>query len=137
MAKIENVPTVDLTKERETRTRLRAEFERLLSDLSAGGLSAHSPEDLNALAELLFGVTEQRKRLEREEKALKEELRRHFPKFSSALVLDGFIAVLDQRVRTDLDRTRLTEELGIEFVSRFTRTTEYETLVVKRNGGAA
>lgn len=133
--KTESKPIV-LSEEIVVRSRLKTEFERLLSDLSSGGLSVTGPQDLNALAELLFGVVEERKRLEKEEKALKAEIKRHFPSGIDLLPLEGFMVFIERSSRSYLDRERILAEIGQTFIDKFSYATDIESLKVKRIGGA-
>lgn len=119
---------INLNEEIELRARLRVEFERL----STKGLSPIGAQDLNALAELLHQVIETRKQAEKQEKELKAELRRHFLEGSEILDCGPLMAFVDRRTRTDLDRKALTEAFGADALAPFVRSTNYETLTLKK-----
>lgn len=118
---------VDLKTELELRARLQKEFDRL----HTSGFAVGRREDLEALAELLNHAIETRKQAEKQEKELKAELRRHF---TGQDVLDcgTLIAIIDRRTRKDLNRETLTAALGSDFLAGHTKTTNYETLTLKR-----
>jgi len=118
-------------EEFELRRKVSAELESFLRGLG-GGLTADTPKDLEALAELLLSVTEERKRLERDERLLKDELRRHFAEDSMVLMLGGLLVLREPRTRSDLDRKALTLALGADVVERYLRKTSYEIMTVKR-----
>lgn len=68
--------TINLSAEIKIREDLSQAFDSFLRSFK-GGLSAETPQDIEALAVLLAETIEARKRIEAEEKALKAELKRH------------------------------------------------------------
>jgi len=121
---------LNLTAEIEIRRAIGEKFDSLLEVLK-GGLTAQSAEDLDALAQLLLEVIEVRKRAEAEEKALKDELRRHFGE-SDVLTLASCVCLRDRRSRSSLDKEQMIADLGAALVGKYEKRTEYEVLSVKR-----
>lgn len=124
--------TINLKSELDLCERLRREFTILLASLSGLGVHATTKEDLDALSHLLFETTEARKILEKQEKELKAELKRHFAQGEAVLDCGPLIALLDLRIRTDLDREVLLKDFGPEFIERYSKKTAYETLTLKK-----
>lgn len=122
---------VNLAQEIEIRSRLTEQFGSFLAGLERG-LSADSAQDLTALAELLLETTEQRKVLEKQERLLKDELRRHFSPDASVLDLGSLLILRDKRGRTDVDREGLVRDCGTDFLARYLKRTEFEVLSVRK-----
>lgn len=128
----ENQPrAVNLPAEIEIRRALSVEFDLLLRSIEDGGLSATSPADLDSLVVLLAETIESRKSIEKQEKLLKGEVRRHFPEGSQLLDCPSAVAIVDSRSRTDLDRAAILRDFGQGFFDKYGKVTSYETLTAK------
>lgn len=128
----ENQPrAINLPAEIEIRRALSAEFEILLRSIESGGLSVTSPEDLDSLVVILAETIESRKSIEKQEKLLKGEVRRHFAEGSELLDCPSAMAILDHRSRTDLDRAAILRDFGQGFFDKYGKVTSYETLTAK------
>lgn len=129
------IKQIDLTIEIELRKRLNEQYDALARALTESPLSVVTPGDVEALALLLLETIESRKSIEKQEKQLKSELRRHFPDGADILIAGSVVAIIDRITRTDLDRELMTRELGPEFIARYAKKTEYEKLTLKKKGG--
>jgi hypothetical protein len=78
----------------------------------------------------LYQAIEQRKAAEKVEKELKGVIKEFMGK-DTMLSAGGYIVIVEDRVRTDLDRKALTIELGTEFLEKFTKTSHYDIMSVK------
>lgn len=96
-----------------------------------GGLTVTDSADLNALALLLVEVNEQRKSLEKQEKALKAEVKRHFADGSKILDLADVLVILDSSKTSSLDRDALVRDFGVDVIEKYTKTTHYDKVLVK------
>ena len=123
--------TINLTQEIENRSRVSDTFDRIVDSFTKG-LAPNSHEDLNTLALLLCEVREQTKLLQAHEEALKAELKRFFPKDSHVLDLTDVLVLLEPCSRVGLDKAKILTELGTDFVTKFSKTTEFEKLLAKR-----
>jgi hypothetical protein len=122
---------INLTEEIEIRRRLNAEFEQLLGVFSHG-LTPENKEDLDVLAQLLIKVREEMKLLSSQETQLKQEIRRFFPEGSYVLDLPQSVVILEPCERSSLDQAALQRDLGGDFLSKYTKTTQYEVMRAKR-----
>lgn len=88
-----------------------------------------SQATINAVAEL-FAIIEQRKALEKAEKALKSDIK---AVMGSALNLDAglYAVIISERSRSDLDKTALEHDMGHDFIVKYSKRTSYEILEVK------
>lgn len=125
---------IELTEELETRRRLNKVYDSFLKDLSNGGLSIESPSDLEALALLFLEVTEERKKAEKQEKILKEELKRHFPEGTQALPCGSCLLIRDSRTRSGFNKESFIRDFGTEAYGKYETQTTYEIFSVKRIG---
>lgn len=123
--------TINLVEEIETQRELNSLFDRIVADFTRGPASS-TPEDLDTLALLLNEVTEQRKLLEKQEKALKEKLKGFFPKGSNVLDLPSFVALLTPSSNSSIDRERLVADSGQDFVDHYMKTTYFDKLTLTR-----
>jgi len=124
---------VNLSAEIETRRALSVEFDLLLRSIENGGISVSSPADLNALVLLLAEVIETRKSAEKQEKALKDEVKRHFPEGGQILDCTSAIVLLDVRPRVNLDSEAIRKDFGQSFFDKYGKVTNpvYMTVKVK------
>lgn len=121
---------ISLPEETELRQRLNVTFDRLMSEIKAGRL-IQNESDLDALARVLYDVVESRKLNEVHEKTFKKELRRFIPEGKLILDLATTLITVDKRTRRDLDRERMMEDMGMEFMERYQTKCEYEILTVR------
>ncbi len=126
---------IDLSAELELRKRLNAEYDVLARALTESPLSVATPGDVEALALLLLETIESRKSIEKQEKQLKTELKRHFPEGAGILLAGSVVAILDLITRTDVDRELIERELGPTFLEKYSKKTQYEKLTLKKKGG--
>ncbi len=82
------------------------------------------------MVQQLNDIIELRKAQEKIEKELKATLK-EFMGTDSMLEAGSFIVLVEDRVRTDLDRKALTVELGLEFMDKFTKISHYDILTIK------
>ena len=84
------------------------------------------------LALKLFKTIENRKQIEKEESELKEQIKLIMGDETVLEAGEIFIS-LDERSRTDLDKNKMKEELGLELLKKFEKTSSFKVLsVVKK-----
>lgn len=84
------------------------------------------------LALKLFKTIENRKQIEKTETELKEQIKLIMGDETVLEAGDIFIS-LDERQRTDLDKAKMKEELGLELLKKFEKTSSFKVLsVVKK-----
>lgn len=80
----------------------------------------------------LYQTIEARKKLEKEEAQLKEEVKLIMGD-EKTLEADDFMVSLDERSRTDLDKKMMAESLGSDVLKKFEKTSSYYQMsVVKK-----
>lgn len=85
------------------------------------------------LAEKLFHAINLRKKFEAEETRLKKEVK---DLMGESLVLEAgnVIIMIDERIRTDIDKKSLISEMGKDVVSKFEVLRAYEVMNVRMKG---
>lgn len=127
----ESPKVLNLPAEIEIRHEISRAFDELLESMEAGDLKVLASSDLDGVVTLLAETIESRKSLEKQEKLLKAEVRRHFPAGSELLDCPSAVAIIDSRSRTDLDRAAILRDFGQGFFDKYGKVTEYETLTAK------
>lgn len=123
--------TVNLEMEIEIRRRAGEAFDQIIESLSRG-ISPEAKGDLDSLAILLQDTRDQIKLLQKQEEQIKFELKKCFPVGARTLDLPTSLVLLKPCSRSGLDKDKLTDEMGAQFVLKYTKTTEYEKLSVER-----
>lgn len=82
------------------------------------------------LAERLLKVIEARKELEKEEKALKDTVKEIMGN-EKMLEAGCVLILLDERERTDLDKKRMTADLGLELIKRYETHSSFQVMTVR------
>lgn len=89
-------------------------------------------EDKIKIIKKLYQTIEARKKLEKEEAQLKEEVKIIMGD-EKVLESENFVVSLDERSRTDLDKKLMIESLGSEVLKKFEKTSSYlQMSVVKK-----
>ncbi len=78
----------------------------------------------------LFEVIEARKVAEKLEKDLKTQIKAVMGE-DAILNAGDFCVVIETRNRTDLDKTAIAHDMGTEFITKYSKRSEYEILSVK------
>ena len=81
------------------------------------------------LAENLFKVIEARKELEKRETELKEQVKELMGE-ESILEAGSIFISFDERSRTDLDKKKMQQELGLELLKQFEKTSTFRVMQV-------
>lgn len=126
-----NAKVLNLREECELRAKLRESLTRTLSELTAAALAPAGESDLPDLTRLLFDTIEERKRLEEEERALKEVIR-GLSRDRSVTIQGDYVLIRETRTRSDLDREKIKREFGESVYEQLLRNTEYEVMSVKK-----
>lgn len=86
--------------------------------------------DVIAMVKNLAMLSQARKDAEQSEKELKERIKR---KMGSELVLEagGWVVVISQRTRKDLDKEAISHDHGMDFLKQYTKNTTYDVLELK------
>lgn len=82
------------------------------------------------LAERLLKVIETRKELEREEKALKDEVKELMGD-EKLLEAGPVLILLDDRQRTDLDKKRMVQDLGMDLIKQYETLSSFQVMTVR------
>ena len=118
----------------EIRRRASGAFDQIIESLSSS--LALKPtvkqrrDSLDALAVLLDETRAEIKALQKQEEAIKTELKLRMS--GNILDLPSALVLLDSVTRSGLDRDALLADQGVEFVARYTKMTTYDKLSVKR-----
>lgn len=84
------------------------------------------------LIERLAATIEARRKLDEEEKQIKDALKVIMKSLeTNVLATDKFVAILSNRFRTELDKHRLKITLGSDY-DLYMRKSEYQTLEIKK-----
>lgn len=83
------------------------------------------------LVKKLYQVIQERKQLEQTEKALKEEVRVVMGD-QVELVADDVVVTREEASRESIDKEALVEEMGKDFVAKFTKVSTFEKMQVKK-----
>jgi len=83
------------------------------------------------LAQDLFNAIELRKELEKKEKELKEQIKLIMGE-EKLLEAGSIFITLDDRERTDLDKKAMIQELGMDLIKRFEKTSSFVMMSVKQ-----
>lgn len=84
-------------------------------------------------AEILFNMIQERRKLERKEKDLKDHFKKMMENSGVTVMKVGdFIITLDDRKTTSIDRQMLAEELGINEAKKFEKEINYKVLDLKK-----
>lgn len=105
---------------------LQAEFDRQLAALAADDNSG-----VEALLAEYVALNEYCNALTKIKNAANDQIRILMGE-SKSLEAGQYLAALMPSKRSDLDRKALTAEMGQDFVTRFTKVTEYESLKVRK-----
>lgn len=81
------------------------------------------------LAENLFKVIEARKELEKRETELKEQVKELMGD-ESILEAGSIFISFDERSRTDLDKKKMQQDLGLELLKQFEKTSTFRVMQV-------
>jgi hypothetical protein len=122
---------VNLEMEIEIRRRAGEAFDQIIELLSRD-LKPEARGDIDSLAILLQDTRDQIKLLQKQEEQIKFELKKCFPVGARTLDLPTSLVLLESCMRSGLDKDKLLDEMGVPFVLKYTKTTEYEKLSVKR-----
>lgn len=87
-------------------------------------------KDKISMVERLATIIDERKSLEKEEKELKTSIKGLMGD-ESILEAGNHVVIIGHRSRQDIDKTKLTAEMGMPFVLKYTKVTEYEIVEVK------
>lgn len=87
-------------------------------------------ENKVTLVKKLHALIETRKIAEKEEKEIKAELKMIMGD-DSTLEAGGLIVLRSERSRKDLDKDQLSEDMGQEFIAKYTKVSHYEIMEVK------
>ena len=82
------------------------------------------------LAERLLKVIEARKELEKEEKALKDTVKEIMGD-EKILEAGPVLILLDERERTDLDKKRLVQDLGMDLIKQYETHSSFQVMTVR------
>ena len=82
------------------------------------------------LAERLFKVIEARKELEKEEKALKDTVKEIMGD-EKILEAGPILILLDDRQRTDLDKKRMVQDLGMDLIKQYETSSSFQIMTVR------
>lgn len=82
------------------------------------------------LAERLLKVIETRKELEKEEKALKDEVKELMGD-EKLLEAGPVLILLDDRQRTDLDKKRMIQDLGMDLIKQYETLSSFQIMTVR------
>lgn len=82
------------------------------------------------LAERLLKVIEARKELEKEEKALKDTVKEIMGD-EKILEAGPILILLDDRQRTDLDKKRMIQDLGMELIRQYETASSFQVMTVR------
>lgn len=83
------------------------------------------------LAESLFKTIELRKELEKREAELKEQVKELMGE-ETILEAGPIFISFDERLRTDLDKKKMQQELGLELLKQFEKTSTFRVMQVIR-----
>lgn len=81
--------------------------------------------------ETLFNLINERKEIEKKEKALKKKMKEMMAK-EMTMKAGDFVVMRDQRERPSIDKNLLAEILNEDEIAGVTVFTEYEVLLVKK-----
>lgn len=87
-------------------------------------------KDKVELAERLLKVIEARKELEKEEKALKDSVKEIMGD-EKMLEAGPVLILLDERQRTDLDKKRMVQDLGMDLIRQYETTSSFQMMTVR------
>lgn len=82
------------------------------------------------LAERLLKVIEARKELEKEEKALKDTVKEIMGE-EKVLEAGPILILLDDRQRTDLDKKRMVQDLGMDLIKQYETLSSFQIMTVR------
>lgn len=87
-------------------------------------------KETQQLVATLFEIIETRKTAEKAEKKLKEEIKAIMGE-DALLDAGEFCVMIEVRNRSDLDKTAIAHDMGMEFITKYSKRSEYEILSVK------
>lgn len=93
-------------------------------------MNTKSQEKIDLVSKL-NAIIETRKILEKDEKALKEKIRSLMGE-ESTLTAGDLVVIRSIRNRKDLDKDAIMHDLGNEFFTKYSKTSQYEVMEVKR-----
>jgi hypothetical protein len=82
------------------------------------------------LAERLLKVIEARKELEKEEKSLKDSVKEIMGD-EKVLEAGPVLILLDDRQRTDLDKKRMVQDLGMDLIKQYETSSSFQVMTVR------
>lgn len=119
---------INLREEIEVRSRLNESLNRLIEGLIREETGESS---LESLAESLLQVSEERKELERLEKSLKDRLSALLP--PEGVFSNDRVSVVKQiGSNSYLERARILQDLGPEFMAKYSYTVEFTKITPRR-----
>lgn len=87
-------------------------------------------QDKIKIAKTLYKLVEDRKRLEKEEKELKDKIKLIMGS-EKVLEADNIIILLDERERTDLDKKKMVTDLGMDLIKQYETKSTYQIMTIK------